>query len=106
MGRSRYHITDDAVPYFHTCTIVGWLPIFTRPSTVQIILDSWAYLQKNECFQVHGYVILENHLHLIASSDNHREHIRRFKSFTLNTAVFKISRQINKLQVYVMLELI
>jgi len=75
MGRSRYHITDNAVPYFHTCTIVGWLPIFTRPNTVQIILDSWTYLQENEYFQIHGYVILENHLHLIANSDNHREHI-------------------------------
>jgi len=27
MGRSRYHVTENAVPYFHTCTIVGWLPI-------------------------------------------------------------------------------
>ena len=93
MGRSRYHITENGVPYFHTCTIVGWLPIFTRSSTVQIILDSWSYLQKNDNFTLHGYVILENHLHLIASSDYHGEHIRRFKSFTARKIIDYLEQQ-------------
>jgi putative transposase len=36
MTRSRYRIYDNAYPHFLTCTIVGWLPIFTRPETVDI----------------------------------------------------------------------
>src|SRR4051812_33970068 len=40
MTRSRYRIYEDCYPYFLTCTIVGWLPVFTRPETVQIIYDS------------------------------------------------------------------
>jgi putative transposase len=73
----------------HNC----WLAIFTRPNTVQILLYSWRYLQKNELFQIHGYVILENHLHLIVSSDNPREHMKRFKSFTARKIIDYLTEQ-------------
>ncbi len=32
MGRSRYTITEIDKPHFLTCTIVEWLPLFTRPA--------------------------------------------------------------------------
>jgi hypothetical protein len=47
MGRSRYIITDADKPYFMTCTIMEWLPVFTRPDVVQIILDCWQHQQKH-----------------------------------------------------------
>ena len=43
MGRSRYSITDPDKPHFMTCTVLEWLPIFTRTETVQILLDCWRY---------------------------------------------------------------
>jgi putative transposase len=64
MTRTRYHIVEDEYPYFMTCTVVGWLAVFTRPDAVQIVLDSWKHLQQHKQFQLLGYVILENHLHL------------------------------------------
>jgi len=66
MGRSRYVITEPSKPHFLTCTVVEWLPVFTRPATVQILLDSWTYLREHDGFQLYGWVILENHLHYIA----------------------------------------
>ena len=65
-----------------TCTVVGWLPVFTRPQTVQIIFDSWSYLRENRGFVLYGYVILENHLHLIASADDLSDVMGDFKSYT------------------------
>jgi hypothetical protein len=65
MTRSRYRFGEDEYAYFLTCTVVGWLPIFTRPETVQILYDSWRFLQENGRLTVYGYVILENHLHLV-----------------------------------------
>ncbi len=56
--------------------------MFTRPETVQIIFESWQYLQQNANFKLYGYVILENHLHLIAQSDNIQKDIQCFKSYT------------------------
>ncbi len=48
MGRSRYKVYEPTAPHFLTCTIINWIPVFTRPATVQIILDSFVYLQSME----------------------------------------------------------
>jgi REP element-mobilizing transposase RayT len=82
MTRSRYKIFETEYPHFLTCTVVGWLPIFTRQETVQILFDSWRYLQQHNRLQIYGYVILENHLHLIASSEELSKEIGDFKSYT------------------------
>ena len=36
MGRTRYRFGEAPFPHFLTCTVVGWLPVFTRPETVQL----------------------------------------------------------------------
>ena len=82
MMRTRYKIADDAYPHFLTCTVVGWLPVFTRPETVQIVLDSLQFLQQRGRLVLYGYVILENHLHLVASAKELGREIGDFKSFT------------------------
>ena len=64
MGRSRYYFTEEQAPHFLTATVNRWLPVFTRPESVAIVLDSWRYLLENEGFRLYGYVILENHLHV------------------------------------------
>ena len=81
MTRTRYRVYDNAYPHFLTCTVVGWIPVFTRPETVQIVLDSWRFLQEKGRMTLYGYVILENHLHFIASSENLAKEIGDFKSF-------------------------
>lgn len=82
MGRSRYKITEVNLPHFITCTILHWLPIFTRPESVQIIFDSLNHLRKTDQLKLFGYVILENHLHLIVNSENLPKTIQKFKSYT------------------------
>ncbi|MCD2449623.1 transposase [Methylicorpusculum oleiharenae] len=82
MGRSRYKILNEAYPYFHTLTVAGWQPVFTRPESVQLLFDSFIWLQENTDFRLHAYVILENHLHFIASGSQHSKRIQQFKSFT------------------------
>jgi REP element-mobilizing transposase RayT len=82
MTRTRYRIYENEYPYFLTCTIVGWLPVFTRPETVQIIFDSWNYLKREMSFHLYAYVILENHLHLIASAPGLAHAMKSFKMYT------------------------
>jgi REP element-mobilizing transposase RayT len=82
MPRSRYRITDGVQPYFLTCTIVGWLPVFTRAESVEIVLDSWRFLQTHGRLRLFGYVVLENHLHLIAEAADLAKEMKDFKSFT------------------------
>ena len=82
MTRSRYRILNGQSPHFMTATINQWLPLFTRPATVNIVLDSWRFLQRETGFTLYGYVILENHLHLIAASDDLSRDMQRFKSYS------------------------
>ena len=91
MTRSRYRIFEDFRPHFCTCTIVGWLPIFTRTEAVEIILDSWRYLIDHDRLTIYGYVILENHLHFIASSQGSLgKEIGDFKSFTARKIIDRL----------------
>ncbi len=77
MGRSRYRFSETNVPHFMTCTVLHWIPVFTRPETVIILLDSLTHLVRNG-LKLYAFVILENHLHLIAQSDQLDRDIARF----------------------------
>ena len=82
MPRSRYKIYEPGQPHFLTCTVVNWLPMFCSPPIVQIILDSWVYLQANGRLVFYAYVITVNHLHLVASATDLSKEMASFKSFT------------------------
>jgi REP element-mobilizing transposase RayT len=82
MSRTRYKIFENEYPHFLTCTIVGWLPVFTRSDAAQIILNSWKFLQENGRLNLFGYVVLENHVHLVAAADDLSKEIGDFKSYT------------------------
>jgi putative transposase len=93
MTRSRYRIFETEYPYFMTWTVVGWLPVFTRNEAVDIIYDSWRYLQRERDLLLFGYVILENHLHLIASAPGLPKAIKDSKSFTARGIVDLLERR-------------
>ena len=82
MARSRYVILEPDKPHFLTCTVVEWLPVFTRPDAVQLLLESWAHLRANEGLRLFGYVILENHLHFVAQAPRLDKCLSSYKSFT------------------------
>ena len=82
MGRRRYRFGEAGFPNFLTCTIVGWLPVFTRPETVQIVLDSWRFLQDQDRLVLLGYVILENHIHFIAAAEDLAKEVGDSRSYT------------------------
>ncbi len=86
MGRSRYKITNPALPHFVTLTVLHWIPVFTRPDTVEIILDILRYLIKDG-LKVYAYVILENHLHLVLQRPNLDKDIVRLKSYSVKQLI-------------------
>ncbi len=40
MTRSRYRFGEDHYPHFITATVVAWLPVFSYPCFVEVILNS------------------------------------------------------------------
>jgi putative transposase len=88
MAKSRYRfLSDDSYPYFLTITTVNWLPLFSNPIIACIIIESLNFLVNSGRLKVIAYVILENHLHLVASSDRLSKEIGDFKSFTARKSI-------------------
>ncbi len=81
MGRSRYKIYESAHSHFVTCTILHWLPLFTRQESVQIIVDCLKFLQEKDNLKLYAYVILENHLHMVLSGDDLQKTMQSFKQY-------------------------
>ena len=82
MARSRYIITEPDKPHFLTCTIMEWLPVFSHPEAVSILLDSWRYQREHQGLRLYGYVVMENHIHFIAQAERLDKCLSSFKSFT------------------------
>jgi REP element-mobilizing transposase RayT len=87
MTRTRYSIREKDGIHFLTCAIVDWLPILAKPETKEIVIDSLRFLQNKHRLTVFAYVIMENHIHLIAQANNLSAEITRFKSFTARKAI-------------------
>ena len=86
MGRSRYKITQPQQAHFVTLTVLHWIPVFTRPDTVNILLDSLRFLSK-EGLHVYAWVVLENHCHFVLQSQALDHDIARFKSWTAKSLI-------------------
>ena len=82
MSRDRYLFHDRNCPYFVTCTIVDWWPIFAIPGAVDIVLESWNWLIQRERITLFGYVILENHLHWLLEALDPAREVAAFKAHT------------------------
>lgn len=71
--------------YFVTMTVTDWIDIFTRPRYKQVVVDSLAYCQQHKGLVIYAWVLMTNHLHIIASSSDETDLpwiIRDFKRHT------------------------
>lgn len=82
MGRDHYRILAPTAPLFLTCIVLVWLPLFAQPANAQILLDSLQILQDQVRLTLYGYVILENHSHLLVRSSDLPKTFSSFKSYT------------------------
>ncbi len=88
MSRTHYtFLSDDDAPYFITATTVNWLPLFSNPEIASILIDSLRFLICNGRIRIFAYVIMENHIHLIATSAHLSREITAFKSFTARQSI-------------------
>jgi len=84
-----YQIKDQEGLHYLTFQIVDWVDIFTRKTYRDIIIDSFKYAIENKGFQLFAYVIMSNHVHLIAQSSEGTlsETVRDIKKYTGNKII-------------------
>jgi REP element-mobilizing transposase RayT len=90
MGRSRYRILEPSQAHFLTFTVVSWTPVFCYPECAEVVLDSLRFLQEEDRLVLYAYVIMENHIHLIASAENLAKEVKELKSWTAREIVARI----------------
>ena len=52
--RDRYKIFENDYPYFITSTIIEWLPIFTKSTYFEIIIESLKFCMGNKALKLHA----------------------------------------------------
>lgn len=84
MGKHYIFRNNDGI-YFITCTLVAWVDLFTRIEYKECVVDALLYANVHKGLQIHAYVIMTNHIHLIISTEGSHDLsaiIRDFKKFT------------------------
>ena len=82
---SKYKFDDRDGVYFVTSRIVDWIDVFTRDIYRDILSDSFRFCQKNEGLQLHAWILMPNHFHLICAFVNNANPgmvMKNIKSFT------------------------
>ena len=82
---SKYRISDHEAPHFITFATIQWVDALSRPDYKDVIMASLDYCMKNKGLILNAYVIMSNHLHMIASAKpgcNLSAILRDFKKHT------------------------
>ena len=90
-----YKIHKQDAAYFMTIQVVKWVDIFTRKRYKEIVVDAMNYAIQNKGLIVYSYVIMSNHVHLVASADykNLSEVTGRLKSHTSKKLIESICNE-------------
>jgi len=82
--------------HFLTMTVVDWVDVFTRPVYKNIVVNSLQYCQEQKGLEIYAWVLMTNHLHLIADSKEGThlsDVLRDFKKFTSKAVVRAIHEE-------------
>lgn len=78
-----------------TLQVVSWVDIFTRKRYKDIVVDAMNYAVSIKGLAIYSYVIMSNHLHLVASAENKNlsDVIGRLKSHTSKKLIESICNE-------------
>lgn len=85
--------TEAGKLYYVTLTVVGWIDVFTRKEYVYDLMKNIKYCQENKGLELYAYVIMSNHLHMIAKAEDQPLNILlgNFKSYTAKQLIKQIA---------------
>lgn len=70
--------------YYFTLTVVDWIDIFTRREYKDLLVANLQYCQDKKHLEIFAYVIMTNHLHMVARCQKQSlgDLLRDYKTFT------------------------
>nr|WP_294794628.1 transposase [uncultured Mucilaginibacter sp.] len=79
---ARNASTDEL--YFVTLTVTDWIDVFTRRIYNDFLIDNLSWCQQNKNLNIYAYVIMTNHIHMVANVTEGAlgDVLRDFKTYT------------------------
>ena len=97
-----FKVHENEYPHFVTMTIAEWLPIFLSQPYLDVVVKSLRFCQEQKSLRLHAYVIMPDHLHLVASGTKDLARtIGQFKSFTSHQIVGLLETDRKRLYLWV-----
>jgi REP element-mobilizing transposase RayT len=90
---SEFRKTYPGGLFFVTLSVVGWVNVFDRLVYKELLATNLKYCQEKEGLEIYAYVIMSNHLHMIAAREGEKdltELLGRFKSYTAKKILSEI----------------
>lgn len=66
----KYKMNDPDGLYFISFATVGWIDVLTRPIYKDIVVESLRHCQQRKGLLLYEWVIMTNHVHVLASAKN------------------------------------
>ena len=92
---TKYKFGDNEMAHFITFSVVNWIDALTRNVYKDIIVESLQYCIKEKGLKLHAWIIMSNHVHLIASTGKDfliSNILRDFKKYT-SKQIFKAIKE-------------
>jgi putative transposase len=96
---TRYRFGDSEKPHFITSSVVKWIDVFSREAYTEIVAESLKFCIEKKGLQLHEWVIMSNHIHLIASADEEKQLadvMRDMKKFTSQRIIAAIEANLQE----------
>jgi len=68
----RRKILDQNGINYLTLTLVDWVDVFSRKECRDIVVESLRHCQKEKGLVIYAYVIMSNHIHLVAQANEEK----------------------------------
>lgn len=82
MGCIRHKTLNGHETYYTTYSTFSRLPPFIQPELAQIVFDAMRFAHENGRLILHGYVLMEDHFHLVGSSQQFSNVMKDLKSYS------------------------
>jgi len=91
--KDRYRFKKNTnEPHFITIVVKNKVPVFTNNLMMNIIIENFRFYQKKG-LKIYFYVIMDNHLHMIAAHDNDLSQIiSNFKSYSAGQLIETVKK--------------
>ncbi|MCJ0743115.1 REP-associated tyrosine transposase [Pedobacter montanisoli] len=90
---TRYRFGDNSLPHFITFAVVNWIDVFSRECYREIVVESLKFCIAEKGLNLNAWIIMSNHIHLIASAKEGFELtaiIRDLKKYTAKMVISEI----------------